>query len=102
MDSLKFHKGLPCPKYSSMTCGQATPETAVRPFQERPALRPALRPSPTALETPRRAPMVQNVATLVFLHNLKAIVLPLPLLYDWNFPCQTLKISKVSGVVMGS
>jgi hypothetical protein len=57
MDSLKFYLGPPLP-YPSTRCGQATPETALRPFQGSPTRRTGdLRLSSTSLDTPRRTPM---------------------------------------------
>jgi len=71
-------------------CGRTTHETALRPFQGWLAYRVGgLRPSPTPLDTPRRAPMI--VARQFYCHS-----------HVRNFPCQTLKISKVSLVIMGS
>jgi hypothetical protein len=56
MDSLKFHPGPPMP-YPSTPCGEATPETALQPFQGWPTHRAgSLHPSSTPLDTPRRTP----------------------------------------------
>jgi hypothetical protein len=48
----------PAMPYRSMPCGQATPETALQPFQGWPAHRAGgLLPSSTPLDTSRRTPM---------------------------------------------
>jgi hypothetical protein len=56
----------PTMPYPSMPCGRASPETAIsalRLFQLWPACRAGgLRPSPTPLDTPRRAPMATSSA----------------------------------------
>jgi hypothetical protein len=103
MDYLKFHLGLPCP-IPSMPYEQATPETALWPFQRWPARRPGdLWPSSAPLDTQVPTPYAyvsQDSTASCGEFSLRPDQFFLTTVR--NFPCQTLKIRDVSLVVMES
>jgi hypothetical protein len=65
----------PTMPYSSMPWGQATPETALWPFQRWPSRRAgALRPSCTPYDTPRRAPYLNSSNEQAPANHVKSII----------------------------